>query len=81
MKIPTGLKVPVNVKDSLDEALIVAERLPGSASETLKQAARFAFDRSFSAVIVAIIVLLVVVSLSMLWIGSRSMKKAEEPLI
>ncbi|WP_240037287.1 MFS transporter [Paenibacillus amylolyticus] len=79
MKIPTGLNVPVNVKDSLDEALIVAERLTVSASETLKQAARFAFDQSFSAVIVALIVLLLVASLSMLWIGSRSMKKAEEP--
>ncbi|MCP1133736.1 MFS transporter [Paenibacillus polysaccharolyticus] len=79
MKIPTGLTVPVNVKDSLDEALIVAEGLPGTDSETLKQAARFAFDQSFFAVIVALIVLLVVASLSMLWIGSRSMKKAEEP--
>ncbi|MNW68227.1 hypothetical protein D3C74_469430 [compost metagenome] len=67
------------MKDSLDEALIVAEGLPGTASETLKQAARFAFDQSFFAVIVALIVLLVVASLSMLWIGSRSMKKAEEP--
>ncbi|KQY87968.1 MFS transporter [Paenibacillus sp. Root52] len=75
MKIPTGLDVPSNVKDSLDEALIVAEGLPGSASETLKQAARFAFDQSFSAVIAAVTVLLVVSSIIIILIGARSKKK------
>lgn len=48
MNIPEGLQVPANVKDSLDEALLVADGLPVQASEALKAAGRLAFDQSFS---------------------------------
>lgn len=47
MKIPSGLKVPAIVKDSLDEALLVAEGLPPQAAEALKEAGRTALDHSF----------------------------------
>ncbi len=47
MKVPSGLHVPANVKDSLDEALLVAEGLPAQAAEALKAAGRSAFDQSF----------------------------------
>lgn len=75
MKIPAGLNVPVNVKDSLDEALLAAEGLNGTASEALKQAAKTAFDHSFSAVIAGVTVFLVVASLIILLIGARSKKR------
>lgn len=42
MKIPSGLNVPANVKDSLDEALLAAESLPAQAAEALKAAGRSA---------------------------------------
>lgn len=51
MKIPSGLKVPAVVKDSLDEALLVAEGLPPQAAEALKEAGRTAFDHSFFMII------------------------------
>ncbi|MGQ3480165.1 MFS transporter [Paenibacillus sp. TY11] len=75
MKIPVGLNVPANVKDSLDEALLVAEGLPAQASEMLKEAGRTAFDESFFAIIAGVTVFLVVASVVIGLVGALSKQK------
>jgi DHA2 family multidrug resistance protein-like MFS transporter len=75
MKVPSGLNVSANVKDSLDEALLVAEGLPAQAAEALKAAGRSAFDQSFFVIIAGVTVFLVLASLIVLWAGARSKRK------
>lgn len=75
MKIPVGINVPANVKDSLDEALLAAEGLVGQASEALKEAGRTAFDQSFMAILAGVAVLFMIASLLIGLIGSRSKQK------
>ncbi|WP_223264169.1 hypothetical protein [Paenibacillus sp. IHB B 3084] len=77
MKVPSGLHVPANVKDSLDEALLVAEGLPAQAAEALKAAGRSAFDQSFFVIIVGVTAFLVVASLVVHLAGARSKKRGE----
>ncbi|MGG1637450.1 MFS transporter [Paenibacillus sp. NRS-1760] len=72
MNIPEGLQVPANVKDSLDEALLVADGLPVQASEALKAAGRLAFDQSFFVILLGLSVFFAITSLVILWIGNRS---------
>ncbi|RUT40332.1 MFS transporter [Paenibacillus anaericanus] len=75
MKIPAGIQVPANVKDSLDEALLVAEGLPVQASEALKEAGRTAFDESFFAILVWVTVFFAVTSLVIGLVGARSKQR------
>lgn len=75
MKIPLGLEVPANVKDSLDEALAASERLAGHASEALKEAGRTAFDQSFVVILAGVAVLFVIAALVIGWAGARSKQK------
>ncbi|WP_438496452.1 MFS transporter [Paenibacillus sp. IHBB 3054] len=72
MKIPSGLKVPAIVKDSLDEALLVAEGLPSPAAEALKEAGRTAFDHSFFIILAGVAVFLAAASLIVRLAGGRS---------
>ncbi|MEC0124986.1 MFS transporter [Paenibacillus pabuli] len=65
MKIPAGISVPANVKDSLDEALLAAESLPADSAESLKIAAFAAFDQSFFVVIAGVTLFLLVAALVM----------------
>jgi len=71
MKIPVGISVPVNAKDSLDEALIAAESLPAASAESLKNAAFAAFDQSFFVVIAGVTVFLFIAALIMSWVAVR----------
>ncbi len=48
------------VRDSLDEALLAAEKLPQGAAQSLVQAASTAFDKGFSAVLLLATVLLLI---------------------
>ncbi|MBT2770913.1 MFS transporter [Halomonas sp. ISL-60] len=75
MKIPVGLEVPANVKDSLDEALLAAEGLTGQASEALKEAGRAAFDQSFLAILVGVAALFIIASVVIGLTGARSKQK------
>ncbi|MCR8658651.1 MFS transporter [Paenibacillus endoradicis] len=61
--VPEGLTVSPIVRDSLDEALIVAENLPGTSGSTLIEYAKSAFDQSFVVVIATATVILFVSSL------------------
>ncbi len=74
MNVPPGIKVPANVKDSLDEALLAAERLPSEAAEALKEAARTAFDQSFFVIIAGVAVFLAAASLAVHLAGGHSKK-------
>lgn len=49
---PAGLAVPDAVRDSIDEALLAAEKLPPEAAATLTSLSRLAFDQAFVVVLV-----------------------------
>ncbi len=51
MVLPDGLGVPDAARDSIDEALIAAERLPAEAAALVTSNAHAAFDHAFVAVI------------------------------
>lgn len=76
MVLPEELPVPSAVRDSIDEALIVAERLPREAANAVISLAHRAFDQAFLTVIlVATAVLLGTAFL--VWRGAnRSLSKA-----
>ncbi|ASA20185.1 MFS transporter [Paenibacillus donghaensis] len=76
IKVPSGLNVPAVVRDSLDEALLVAESLPAPAAEALQEAGRAAFDQSFFVIIAGVTVFLLVASLVIGLAGGRSREKA-----
>lgn len=75
MKIPAGLQVSNNVKDSLDEALLVAEGLPKQSAEALIEAGHAAFDQSYFVIIAGVTLFLVAASVIVGLIGSREKKK------
>ncbi|WP_438350293.1 MFS transporter [Paenibacillus sp. FA6] len=56
--LPEGLSVSPIVRDSLDEALIVAENLPATAGATLIEMAQTAFDKSFVVVLATATIIL-----------------------
>lgn len=56
--VPDGLTVPPIVRDSLDEALLVAENMPTDAGSALVEAAQSAFDQSFIVVLATATILL-----------------------
>lgn len=72
LKVPEDLALPASVKDSLDEALLIAEELPQKAADSLKTASHNAFDNALITVIWGVVVLLVCVSAAIVWIGKRS---------
>lgn len=76
MKIPSGLNVPANVKDSLDEALLAAENLPTQAAEALKAAGHSAFDHSFIVIITGVAAFLAAASLIVFLAGTLSKKRS-----
>ncbi|MFE6073799.1 MFS transporter [Paenibacillus sp. NPDC057886] len=71
MRIPEGISVPANVKDSLDEALLASESLPTEYAESLKVAAIAAFDQSFFVVIAGLTLFLLAAALIMSWVALR----------
>ncbi|RLP27601.1 MFS transporter [Mesorhizobium sp. YM1C-6-2] len=62
MIVPEGMSVAPQARDSLDEALILANGLAADQSASLAALARAAFDQAFFGVIVAAIVLLLLVA-------------------
>ncbi len=59
MVLPDGLGIPDAARDSIDEALIAAERLPADVATIVTSNAHRAFDQAFlTVVIVAMLVLL-----------------------
>lgn len=58
LSLPRGLSGDRTVLDSLDEALIAAERLPAAEAAMLAELARAAFDKAYLAVAVMVVILL-----------------------
>ncbi|MEO4000948.1 MFS transporter [Mesorhizobium sp. CAU 1732] len=56
--LPSGMDISATARDSLDEALIAAERLDPAAAQTLADLARGAFDYAFISVVAAAVVML-----------------------
>lgn len=59
MQVPQTAALPSVVRDSLDEAQLVAEQLPAALAESLTRLANTAFDQGFNAVIAAAAILLI----------------------
>lgn len=64
--LPEGLAVSPIVRDSLDEALIVAESLPAAVGSTLIENAKSAFDKSFVVVLASATIVLFVAAFMVL---------------
>ncbi|BBI33554.1 MFS transporter [Cohnella abietis] len=60
--LPEGLAVSPVVRDSLDEALRIARDLPAATGSTLVEIAKTAFNKSFSVVLAAAAMILVIAS-------------------
>ncbi|MGC7406042.1 MFS transporter [Pandoraea pneumonica] len=59
MQVPQTAALPSVVRDSLDEAQLVAEQLPAALAASLTRLANTAFDQGFNAVIAAAAILLI----------------------
>lgn len=59
--------LPAVVRDSLDEALLVAERLPAGLAHSLMEAARGAFEHGYAAVLLACALLLLAAAIGVVW--------------
>lgn len=73
LDIPSTMKVPEIVKDSLDDALLVAEELPPEAAAVLVTAAKTAFDQSFLLVIITAILFTLIGALFVFFSKKKSM--------
>lgn len=67
MIMPAGTEHATQARDSLDEALMLADRLAPAQAEQVITLARSAFDHAFVGVIIAAALLLVSVSLAVRW--------------
>jgi DHA2 family multidrug resistance protein-like MFS transporter len=65
--LPAGTEHATQARDSLDEALMLADRLAPSQAEQIAALARAAFDNAFVGVIGTAAVLLISVSLAIRW--------------
>ena len=71
MILPEGISLASEAQDSLDEALILAETLPGPQRTEVVEIARAAFERAFTGVTLAAVVVLVLVALGLAGRGLR----------
>ncbi|UHD44061.1 MFS transporter [Aureimonas altamirensis] len=71
LALPQGLTGDMTVMDSLDEALIAAERLPADEAEILAALARSAFDNAYLAVAAMVTFLLLATALGV-WAMTRN---------
>lgn len=67
MILPAGTEHATQARDSLDEALMLADRLAPAQAEQVITLARGAFDYAFVGVIIAAALLLISVSLAVRW--------------
>lgn len=63
MVLPEGVQVGPAARDSLDEALLLAQSLPPTQADSVIRLARHAFDQAFGGVILAAVVMLITVAL------------------
>lgn len=71
LHLPAGLNVAPIVRDSLDDALLAATRLPAPAGQLLTSLARASFDDAFVAVLASATAMLLLAALAVrLWSGS-----------
>jgi len=75
--LPQGLHDPALARDSLDQALLLAEHMSGDGAVKLVTQAKAAFDSAFVAVMVAGIVIFFLMTAVIAWITSRA--KASDP--
>jgi DHA2 family multidrug resistance protein-like MFS transporter len=74
---PPGATLPAIVRDSLDEALRVADALPGADAMVLRDAGRSAFGTAYRAVLTGVGLLWFATGVFILLRGSRRYRKPE----
>lgn len=75
--LPEGAAISPLARDSLDEALILAEKLPPELASDLVARARLAFEQAFTAVVVVATATLLACGLAIWWLtGGRSSEPA-----
>jgi DHA2 family multidrug resistance protein-like MFS transporter len=73
--LPPGLENVSRAKDSLDQAILLAEHLDINQARLLLEAAKSSFDHAFSAVLTAeILMLLIFISIFIVYLRSNSIR-------
>lgn len=76
--LPEGAAISPMARDSLDEALLLAEKLPADVAGELVTRARLAFEQAFTAVVIVATAMLFVTGAAIWWLtGGRSTAPAE----
>lgn len=71
--LPEGASISAIARDSLDEALLLAEKLPADVAGELVTRARLAFEQAFTAVVIVATAMLFVTGAAIWWLtGGRS---------
>ena len=73
MVLPAGIAIGPQARDSLDEALILAEALPAEQAAQVAALARTAFDGAFTGVVLVAVLVQVVVALA-IWRQARKVQ-------
>ena len=73
LALPEGAAISPMARDSLDEALILAEKLPPELAGELVMRARLAFEQAFTAVVFVATAMMFVTGSAIWWLtGGRS---------
>jgi DHA2 family multidrug resistance protein-like MFS transporter len=76
--LPDAATLPANVRDSLDEALLVADSLEAEAAGALRDAGRAAFTDALRAVLIGIGLLWLATGALIAWPGRYRLKSSQE---
>ncbi|NPD16025.1 MFS transporter [Xinfangfangia sp. D13-10-4-6] len=77
MILPEAVVIADQARDSIDEALLLAEALPADQAALIASLARTAFDRAFSGVTLAAALLLLAVAL-VIWLRTRGLSPEDK---
>ncbi len=76
--LPEGAAISPMARDSLDEALLLAEKLPADVAGELVTRARLAFEQAFTAVVIVATAMLFVTGAAIWWLtGGRNTAPAQ----
>lgn len=76
--LPEGAAISPMARDSLDEALFLAEKLPADVAGELVTRARLAFEQAFTAVVIVATAMLFVTGAAIWWLtGGRNTAPAQ----
>lgn len=77
--LPEGAAIPPMARDSLDEALLLAEKLPAEVASELVSRARLAFEGAFTAVVMVATAMLFVTGAAIWWLTAGRVSALRDP--